>query len=94
MIKNFKFCVPESLRSRIYQIEKLTGGNTKAFSNSESGSNIQSSFLVSSLLMEEAISSAQLEGANTTRRVAKEMLESEREPTSEDERMILALPPT
>lgn len=86
---NFKFCVPDSLRSRIYQIVKLAGGNVGAISNTEAGSNIQNSFLVSSLLMEEAISSAQLEGANTTRRVAKEMLESEREPKNEDERMIL-----
>lgn len=87
--QNFKFCVPDSLRSRIYQIVKLAGGNVGAISNTEAGSHIQNSFLVSSLLMEEAISSAQLEGANTTRRVAKEMLESEREPKNEDERMIV-----
>ncbi|MEE3620397.1 Fic family protein [Avibacterium paragallinarum] len=39
--------------------------------------------------MEEAISSAQLEGASTTRKVAKEMLRSERKPKTKDEIMIV-----
>lgn len=38
--------------------------------------------LVESLMMEEAISSAQLEGATTTRKVAKEMLEKTRTMTA------------
>lgn len=50
---------------------------------------LQSRFLVSSLMMEEAITSAQLEGALTTREVAKKMLEDEREPEDESQRMIL-----
>ncbi len=40
-------------------------------------------------LIEEAISSAQLEGAATTRRVAKELLRSQRRPTDTSERMIV-----
>jgi len=39
--------------------------------------------------MEEAISSSQLEGASTTRKVAKEILISERKPKTKDEQMIL-----
>jgi Fic family protein len=39
--------------------------------------------------MEEAIRSSQLEGATTSRRVAKEMLRSGREPADRSERMIL-----
>jgi Fic family protein len=39
--------------------------------------------------MEEAIRSSQLEGATTTRHVAKEMLRSGREPSDRSERMIL-----
>lgn len=42
-----------------------------------------------SSLMEEAIASSQLEGATTTRKVAKEMLRSGRRPKTIDERMIL-----
>jgi Fic family protein len=44
-------------------------------------------FLVNSL-MEEAIRSSQLEGATTSRQVAKEMLRSGREPKNRSERMI------
>lgn len=86
---NFKFCIPASLQSRIYQITRFSTNNFATALSNEFGAHIQSSFFVSSLLMEEAISSAQLEGANTTRRVAKEMLESERAPKNEDERMIV-----
>jgi Fic family protein len=46
--------------------------------------------LVKSLIMEEAISSAQLEGAATTRAVAKEMLSSGRVPSDDSENMILS----
>jgi Fic family protein len=45
-------------------------------------------YLVSSL-MEEAIRSSQLEGASTTRQVAKELLRSGREPSDRSEQMIL-----
>ncbi len=45
-------------------------------------------YLVSSL-MEEAIRSSQLEGAATTRQVAKELLRSGREPADRSERMVL-----
>ncbi len=44
---------------------------------------------VYSSLIEEAISSSQLEGAATTRRVAKDMLRAGREPRTPGERMIL-----
>ncbi len=45
--------------------------------------------LVKNVIMEEAISSAQLEGAATTRKVAKEMLETGREPRNMSEQMIV-----
>jgi len=85
----FNFCIPASLQSKLYQIVKRVGGNVASIGNSKASQNIQNTFLVSSLLMEEAISSAQLEGANTTRRIAKDMLETERAPRSEDEQMII-----
>lgn len=85
----FNFCIPASLRSKLYQIVKRVGGNVGSIGNTKAGSSVQNTFLVSSLLMEEAISSAQLEGANTTRRIAKNMLETERAPKNEDEQMII-----
>lgn len=45
-------------------------------------------YLISSL-MEEAIASSQLEGATTTRKIAKEMLETNRKPRNESEQMIV-----
>lgn len=48
----------------------------------------QELYLVSSI-MEEAISSSQMEGASTTREVAKEMLRKKVEPRNRSQRMIL-----
>ncbi|CAM3597163.1 hypothetical protein [Rouxiella silvae] len=45
--------------------------------------------LAKGVIMEEAISSAQLEGAVTTRKVAKQMLETGREPKNVSEQMIV-----
>lgn len=45
--------------------------------------------LLSGSLQEESIASAQLEGAATTRPVAKQMLKSERPPRTKDEQMIV-----
>jgi Fic family protein len=44
---------------------------------------------VSGGIMEEAIASSQLEGASTTRRIAKQMLRERRRPTNRPEQMIL-----
>ncbi len=80
--EEFHFCIPDSLQAKLYKIAKLSGEGTP-------NNSIQQKYLISSLVMEEAISSAQLEGASTTRRVAKKMLVEERKPKSEDEQMIL-----
>lgn len=85
----FKYCTPHSMEATLYQLVKIAGGNVGAMADSPASDNLQNRFLVSSLIMEEAITSAQLEGASTTREVAKKMLEEEREPIDEDERMIL-----
>lgn len=45
-------------------------------------------YLLSSL-MEEAIASSQMEGANTTRRVAKDMLRKQAKPKNKDQQMIV-----
>ncbi|EPJ46725.1 MAG: hypothetical protein OFPII_18160 [Osedax symbiont Rs1] len=45
-------------------------------------------YFIEDLVEEESIASSQLEGASTTRRVAKEMLQSKREPRNPDEKMI------
>lgn len=46
-------------------------------------------YLIEDIIEEESIASSQLEGAATTRKVAKEMLQTKREPRSPDEKMII-----
>jgi len=87
--KKFSYSTPHSMEAKLHQIIKVAGGSVGAIADNPASDNIQRKFLVSSLIMEEAITSAQLEGASTTREVAKKMLEEEREPVDEDERMII-----
>lgn len=83
----FRFCLPDCAQTVIHKIDHL---NAKLGCSVSSVSSMGESnaYLVESLMMEEAISSAQLEGATTTRKVAKQMLEKERPPVNDDERMI------
>jgi Fic family protein len=82
----FLFCVPGIVAKRLHEIDFRTGGNLGAppeVINPET----RDQYLVNSL-MEEAITSSQLEGAATTREVAKEMLRAGRKPRDTSERMI------
>ncbi|MBN6071293.1 Fic family protein [Aggregatibacter actinomycetemcomitans] len=85
---NFLFCVPESLQALLHFVDKASGGiHSMRFAGLSK--NEQDRFLLKSLVMEEAITSAQLEGAVTTRKIAKEMLETARKPRTKDEIMIV-----
>jgi len=75
---------PASLFGKIHRLERLS-----TFEHLKLGLSEKNNYLTRSLVMEEAISSAQLEGAATTRPVAKEMLSTGREPKDFSERMIL-----
>lgn len=79
----FHYSVHGSLDSNLYRISEFSK-DTLMPTNS-----IGNKYLFSSLAIEEAINSSQLEGALTTRKVAKEMIVSERKPRSPDERMIV-----
>ncbi|EIM8482239.1 Fic family protein [Serratia marcescens] len=85
----FHYCIHDSLEPKLHKIVQLGAGKVAAIAGTQASDNIQQNYLVSSLLMEEAITSAQLEGAATTRADAKKMLEEERDPITPDERMIL-----
>ncbi len=80
---SFAFCIPDILQAQLHKIATLSSQGIVPHNS------IKKNYLISSLLMEEAISSSQLEGASTTRRVAKSMLSSGRKPRNEDEEMIL-----
>jgi Fic family protein len=85
--KQFQFSTPNQILQELHQIDLSSGGSISA---PEQITNPQTRdrYLISSII-EEAITSSQLEGAATTRDVAKEMIRSGRHPRDTSERMIL-----
>ena len=82
----FNYWLPARFLAQLHRIDTHAG--MAAVPESETLCANRERYLVSSL-MEEAIASSQLEGASTTRRVAKEMLRTQRAPRNLSERMIL-----
>jgi Fic family protein len=83
----FQFAVTELIMEELHQIDMGAGGKIdlpEPITNPQT----RDRYLVSSL-MEEAITSSQLEGAVTTREVAKEMIRTGRKPRDTSEQMIL-----
>jgi len=79
----FRFCIPDTLNAKLFRISDLTNRGMVPHRS------ITKKYLISSLMMEEAISSSQLEGASTIRKIAKEMLVSHKRPRNKDEQMIV-----
>jgi Fic family protein len=79
---NFHYSVPEVLQEQLYKIMEYSRVGLVP------SDSIGNAYLLSSLMIEEAINSSQLEGASTTRRVAQEMIKTNRKPKNEDEQMI------
>ena len=81
----FSFSNPSIVQEYLHKIDLNLGGTL------QSGSLIpeddKNTYLLSSI-MEEAIASSQIEGAVTTRRIAKEMLEKEQAPVNKSQQMI------
>lgn len=84
--KHFGYWLPAGALENLSFIDKHTCGEIMVDDSSIHKSE-QKRYLVNSL-MEEAIASSQLEGAATTRRIAKEMLRSGRHPKNKAEQMI------
>lgn len=85
--KPFQFCIPDGVMRDILWISENATGAIEADAKITDHKTKQT-YLINSLI-EEAISSSQLEGAATTRRVAKDMLRTGREPEDHSEKMIL-----
>jgi len=83
----FRFFVPDLVLEELHNIDCGAGGSLRV---PEPINNPQTrdQYLIRSL-MEEAITSSQLEGAVTTREVAKELIRTGRAPRDKSERMIL-----
>ena len=82
----FQLAMPDAALEMLHQIDQLAGGEI-ALAEEVTNPATRDRYLVSSLI-EEAITSSQLEGASTTRRVAKEMLRTGRPARTKDELMI------
>ncbi len=85
--KSFVFAVPTPVAEQLHHID-LGAGGVVSLPEQITNPHTRNRYLVSSLI-EEAITSSQLEGAATTREVAKRMIASGRAPRDTSERMIL-----
>ncbi|MDJ0799986.1 MAG: Fic family protein [Calothrix sp. MO_167.B12] len=85
----FSYCIPNSLFAQLHTIDKMTGGGRKIGDGTFVSCYEKNRYLVKSLMQEEAITSSQLEGASTTRKVAKEMLRKNLAPKDKSQQMIL-----
>ena len=83
----FVFGETNGMRRLLHEIDIHGGGELKS-SAQVANPTSRESYLINSLI-EEAITSSQLEGAATTRKIAKEMLREKRKPRDKSERMIV-----
>ncbi len=85
--RRFGCCMPDPAYEMTHLIDRRASGEI-AISEVVISPEMRNRYLVSSLI-EEAITSSQLEGASTSRAVAREMLRSGRAPRDRSERMIV-----
>ena len=83
----FRWLRLSSTEERLHAIDMICGGQLLPYPNIISQSNQQT--FINRGIIEEAIASSQLEGAHTTRAVARKMIIEKRKPRNESERMIL-----
>ena len=86
--RHFSLCIPDAAAEMLHRIDKGLAGQIGAGEVITQSSAMRDRYILTSL-MEEAITSSQLEGAATTREVAKEMIRSGRAPRDVSEQMIL-----
>lgn len=85
--RNFWYALPDTVLEMAHEIDRQASGRIsapEAVTNPET----RDRYLISSLI-EEAITSSQLEGASTTRGVAQDMIRSGRKPRDRSEQMIM-----
>ena len=85
--KAFEFWLPGFIQQRLHEID-FGGGGFVSMPLRGMEPEMRDRYIIKSLI-NEAITSSQLEGAATTRQVAKEMLQSGRKPRDRHERMIV-----
>jgi len=85
--KHFVYSLPDEVINGLHETD-LGAGGAIAMPEPITNPHSRNQYLVRSLI-QEAITSSQLEGAATTRETAKEMIRSGRQPRDKSERMIL-----
>jgi Fic family protein len=85
--KPFQYALPNPALEMLHQIDRNAGGNIQG-SDQVTNPATRDTYLFTSIV-EEAITSSQLEGASTTRKVAKAMIQEGRAPRDRSEHMIL-----
>jgi Fic family protein len=81
----FSFMITEQMQKTLHEFDMNLGGNLGTLNIVPEKD--YTFYLVSSI-MEEAIASSQMEGATTTRKVAKDMLRKGRKPSNKSQQMI------
>jgi Fic family protein len=84
----FSYALPDEVLHGIETVDKHTSGRIGVPEPVTHDAPGRARYVINSLI-EEAITSSQLEGANTAHNVAKDMLRTGRPPRTRDERMIL-----
>jgi Fic family protein len=84
--KNFTWSKLDYFEELIHNLDLHTGGELFVDSSKDKNTKQQ---LISRGVLEEAIASSQLEGANTTRVVAKKLIQEGRKPSNKSEQMIV-----
>jgi len=82
----FIFCVPDSVQAHLHWLDMNAAGTIQT-QEPITNPQIRNTYLIKSLV-EESITSSQLEGAATTKKVAKEMIRQGRKPKDKNEQMI------
>lgn len=81
-----KLCVTNQMQRLCHEFDMLFGS---FWDEAENSQNVDKKHYLASSLMEEAIYSSQMEGASTTRIVAKEMLRKKKAPQNKSQQMIV-----
>lgn len=84
--ERFQYCLTDSIFKDLHWLDQNASGHI-GMDKPVTNPHTRDSYLVSSLI-EESISSSQLEGASTTRNVAIDMLRQDRKPQDHSEQMI------
>lgn len=81
----FSFMITEEMQKTLHEFDMNLGGNLGTLNIVPEKDH---TFYLVSSIMEEAIASSQMEGATTTRKVAKDMLRKGRKPSNKSQQMI------